>query len=104
MNSSTRYVIRNHNSIYYTNKRDEISTKKYLRGNNGLLDGVNIDDILPVSVNNKYVNMEYNNEHNNLQINGIISTSKTYQFQRLIHLLLHQKMRKGVIYLFQYTR
>ena len=29
---------------------------------------------------------------------------KTHQFQRLLHLLLHQKMTKNVHYLVQYTR
>ena len=62
MNSSTGSVIRNQNSIYYTNKRDEMSTNKYLRENNGLPNSVDIDDILPVSAPNQYVNMEYNNE------------------------------------------
>ena len=40
--------------------------------NNVLPDGVGIDDILPVSALNQYVNMGYNNEHHNLQINGNI--------------------------------
>ena len=40
INSSTVYVINNHNYIDYTKKRDEISTKTYLRENNGLPDGV----------------------------------------------------------------
>ena len=31
MNTSTGYVINNHNSIDYTKKRDEISTNRYLR-------------------------------------------------------------------------
>ena len=66
INSPTGSVIRNHNSIYYTNKRDEISTKECSRGNNGLTDGVDIDDMLPVSSPNQYSNMGYNNEHNYL--------------------------------------
>ena len=66
MNSSTGYFIRNQNSIDYTKKIDRISTNKYLRENIGLLDGVNIDDMLPVSATNKYVNKEYNNEIHNL--------------------------------------
>ena len=46
MNISTVCVINNHNSIHYTNKIDEISTDTYLRGNNGLSDGVDINDML----------------------------------------------------------
>ena len=57
MNSSTGYDIRNHNFIDYTNKRDEISTNTYLRKNYGLTDGVEIDDMLPVSAPNQYVDM-----------------------------------------------
>ena len=74
MNSSNGSVIRNHNSFYYKNKRDEIYTNKYLRLNNGLPDGVDIDYLLPASVPNKYVNMKYNNEHHKLQSDGKIST------------------------------
>ena len=66
MNSSTGYFIRNQNSIDYTKKIDRISTNKYLRENIGLLDGVNNDDMLPVSATNKYVNKEYNHEIYNL--------------------------------------
>ena len=47
MNSSTVTFINNHNSIGYTNKRDEISTNRHLRSKNGLPDGVDIDDMLP---------------------------------------------------------
>ena len=54
-------VINNHNSVDYTKKRDEISTNIYLRGNNGLLHGVYIDDMLPESSPNQYFSMEYNN-------------------------------------------
>ena len=57
MNSSTGSVIKNHNSIYYKNKWDENSTNKYLRGDNGSPDSVNIDNMLPASALNKYVNM-----------------------------------------------
>ena len=60
MNSFTGYDINNHNSIDYTKERDEISTNIYL-GKNGLLDGVDIDNMLPASALNQYVNMEYNN-------------------------------------------
>ena len=66
MNSYTGYESKSHNSIDYTKKIDRISTNKYLRGNIGLLDGVNNDDMLPVSATNKYVNKEYNNEIHNL--------------------------------------
>ena len=55
MNSSTGYFINNHNSIDYTKKRDGISTNTYLRENNGLLDGVDIDDMLLAYPPNKYV-------------------------------------------------
>ena len=72
MNSYTGSVINNQNSIDYTNKRDEISTNKYLRENTGLPDGVDIDDMLPASAPTQYFNTEYNNEHHNLQINDNI--------------------------------
>ena len=75
MYSSTGSMIKNHNSIDYTNKIDVISTNKYLRENIGLPDGVYIDDMFPPSAPIQYVNMEYNNKHHNLQINGEISTS-----------------------------
>ena len=75
MNSSNWYVIINHTSVDYTKKRDEISTNKYLRGNNGLLDVIDTDDMLLASVPNQYFNMEYNNEHHKLESNGNISTS-----------------------------
>ena len=39
MSISTWSVINNHNSIGYTNNRDEVSTNRYLRGNNGLTGG-----------------------------------------------------------------
>ena len=76
MNISTRSEINNHNSIDYTKKRYEISTNIYLRENNGLSDGVDIDYMLPASTLNQYFNMEYNNGHHNLQSNGKISTPK----------------------------
>ena len=75
MNSSTGSVINNHNYIDYTKKRDEISTNRYLMENNGLQDYVGIDVILPAPALNQYYNIEYNNEHQNLLINGNISTS-----------------------------
>ena len=49
MNSSTGSESKNYDFIDYTEKRDEISTKIYLRGNNGLTDVVDIDDMLPAS-------------------------------------------------------
>ena len=58
MNSSTWYIINNHNYIDHNNKRDEISTNRYLRENNALQDGVDIDDMLPASALNQYVNTE----------------------------------------------
>ena len=57
MNSSTGSVINNNNLIDYTNKRDEFSTNIYLRENNGLPDGVYIEDMLPASALNQYANM-----------------------------------------------
>ena len=57
INSYTWSVINTHNSIDYTNKKDKISTNIYLKENNGLTDGVDIDDMLPVSAPNQYVNM-----------------------------------------------
>ena len=52
MNSYTGYESKSHNSIDYTKKRDEFFTNIYLRENNGLPDGVGIDDILPASALN----------------------------------------------------
>ena len=75
MNSSTGSESNHDNLIDYTKKIDEISTNGCLRENNGLPDGVGIDDMLPASALNQYVNMEYNNEHNNLHRNGNISKS-----------------------------
>ena len=57
------------------NKKDEISTNRYLKENNGFPDGVYIDDMLAASAPNQYVNTEYNHEHHNIQINANISTS-----------------------------
>ena len=57
INSSTGYVINNNNFIEYTKKRDEIYTNRYLRWNNELPDGVEIDDMLPASAPDKYVHM-----------------------------------------------
>ena len=102
MNSSTVYLIRNQNSIEFTKKRDEIYTNKYLRGNNGIPDGADIDEMLPASAPNQYFNMEHNNKHYNLQRNGNISTTK-----KLISFNIDVTfcyMTKGVLYLFQYTR
>ena len=69
-NSSTGSITSNPSSIYHTKKRDEIYTNKYLRVNYGLPDGVDIDNMLPVYASNQYVNIEYNNEHHNIHING----------------------------------
>ena len=81
MNNYTVSESKNHNSIDYTKKRDENSTNIYLMEINGLPDGICIDDMLPAPILNQYVNMEYNNEHHNLQSNGNILTLKTHQFQ-----------------------
>ena len=58
MNSCTGYESKNHKPIGYTKKRDEISNNRYLRENIALLDGVSIDDMLPASALNQYINME----------------------------------------------
>ena len=76
MNGSTISESNNHNSVEYTKKRDEIYTNIYVMENNGLTDGVGIGDMLLASALNQYINMKYNNEQHNLQINGKISTSK----------------------------
>ena len=60
MNSCNVYVIKNHNIIDYTKKRDEFSTNRHLRENNGFPDGVEIGDMSPEYALNQYVNMEYN--------------------------------------------
>ena len=57
-NSSTGSESKNHNSINYTNKIDEISTNRYLMENIELPDGVGIDVMLPVSKLNQYSNTE----------------------------------------------
>ena len=57
INSSTGSIIRNHNSIDYAKKREEISIKTYLRENNGFPDGVDIDYMLPVSKPIQYVSI-----------------------------------------------
>ena len=75
INGSTGSESNNPNSVDYTKKRDEISTNRYLMENNGLQDYVGIDVILPAPALNQYYNIEYNNEHQNLLINGNISTS-----------------------------
>ena len=61
MNSFIWSVIKNHNYIYYIKKIYKISTNIYLKGNNGFRYGVYIDDMLPESAPNQYVNMGYNN-------------------------------------------
>ena len=58
INSSTVYVINNHNYIDYTKNIYESSNNRHVKGNNGLLGGVGIDDMLPASAPNQYVNME----------------------------------------------
>ena len=58
INRSTGSKSKNHNSIDYTNKRDNFSTNGYLMENNGLPDVVGIDVMLHPSAPNKYNNME----------------------------------------------
>ena len=74
MNSYTGSESKNQNYIDYANKIYEISTNRYLNENYGLPDSVDIDDMLPSSALNQFINMEYNNEDNKFQINGNIST------------------------------
>ena len=62
MNSSNGSKSKNHNSIDYTNKRDEISTTRYLMENNRLTNSVGIGIMLTASTLNQYANMEYNDE------------------------------------------
>ena len=57
MNSYTGYESKNQNLIDYTKKIDEFSTNIYWRENNGLPDGVDIDDMPPLFVLNQYTNM-----------------------------------------------
>ena len=57
INSPTRPESKNHNSIDYAKKKDESSTNRYLMEKNGLPYGVGIDDMLPASALNQYVNM-----------------------------------------------
>ena len=57
MNSLTGYFINNHNSIDYKKKRDNFSTNKYRRENNGLLNGVDIGDMSPTSALNQNLNI-----------------------------------------------
>ena len=61
MNSPNLFESNNHNSIDYTNKRDETDRNRYVMENNRLPDGICIDVMLPSSKHNKYSNMEYNN-------------------------------------------
>ena len=83
MNSSTGYGTKKHNPVGYTEKRYSISTNRYLREDNVLPDGVEIDGMLPASAPNQYAKMEYKNEHHNLQSNGNISTSNTSSLSTL---------------------
>ena len=57
MNTSTRYESNDHNFIYYTNRRDKHSTNIYVKGNNGLLDGVAIHIILSAPTLKTYFNI-----------------------------------------------
>ena len=74
INSSTRSVRKYHDSIDYTNKRDEIFTNRYLREKNVLQVCVYIDYMLPASALNQYVNTENNNGYHNLKKNCDILT------------------------------
>ena len=69
MNDSTISESKKQNYIDHTKKIDEISTNRYLMKDNGLTDGVSIDNMLPASALNQCVNMEYNNGHHKLRRN-----------------------------------
>ena len=58
MNSSIGYELKNHNSIYYTDKIDKISPNRYVMENNLLLYGVHIDVMVTAPALNQYTNME----------------------------------------------
>ena len=53
MNSSTGSESNNHNSIDYRKKRDIIYPNIYVMENNGLLNGVEINFMLPASTLNQ---------------------------------------------------
>ena len=74
MNSYTGSESKNHNSIHYKNKRDEIYPNIYEMKSTGLQDSVVIDVMLPVYILNQYASMEDKNENNNILRNGNIST------------------------------
>ena len=69
--------------------------------NNGLPDGVDTDDMSPVSALNQYSNMEYNNLHTDLQRNGNISTLNSSSVSTLTLSSVTSKIPKGVHYLVQ---
>ena len=53
---------KNHNSVDFTENRDESAPKLSTMLNTGLQDGVDVDVLLSTSTLNQYANMEYNNE------------------------------------------
>ena len=61
MNIPTISEAKNHNSIYSTNKRDQIAPNRSEMENTGLQFGVDVYVMLPVSTLNQYYSMEYNN-------------------------------------------
>ena len=75
MNIITVFEANNHNSIYSTKKIDEIYPYRSEIENTGLRDGVDIYAVIPLSTLNLYANMEYNNKHHKLLINGKFLTS-----------------------------
>ena len=97
MNIFTGSVINNHNIIDLKQKRDKVSTNRYLRGDNGLPHGVDIDDISPVSALNHYVNMEYNNEYHNTQRKVNISTSNNSSVSTFTSTSVTSKNDKGCL-------
>ena len=71
INTPTVSESKNHNFIYSTKKRGAISLNRS-EMEMFLQCGVAIDVMLPLSTLNKCSNMEYNNKHNKLSMNGNI--------------------------------
>ena len=72
----------------------------YLRGNDRLPDGVDIDDVSPASALNQYLNMKYNNEHHNLKRKVNISTSNNSSVSTLTSTYVISTNDKGCSLLF----
>ena len=76
INSTNGSESKNHSSVDYTYDIVETSTIRYVMENDGLPYCVGVGSLLPASTLNQYSNIEYNNEHHNLLINGNILASK----------------------------